>query len=51
MKLSFVVPCYRSENTIKTVVDEMITTVQTRTGYDYEVILVNDNSPDNVYGA
>lgn len=49
MKLSFVVPCYRSENTIKTVVDEVITTVQTRTGYDYEVILVNDNSPDNVW--
>jgi len=48
--LSFVIPCYRSELTIKKVVDEIKETVALRgTEYDYEVIAVNDCSPDNVY--
>ncbi|MCL2222324.1 MAG: glycosyltransferase family 2 protein [Oscillospiraceae bacterium] len=45
-KISFVIPCYRSENTISDVVDEIVATVQ-KTSYDYEVVLVNDGSPDN----
>ena len=49
MKLSFVIPCYRSENTIGTVVQEIRDTVATRPGTDYEIILVNDCSPDNVW--
>ena len=49
MKLSFVIPCYRSENTIETVVQEIRDTVATRTGTDYEIILVNDCSPDGVW--
>lgn len=48
-KLSFVIPCYRSENTVMAVVDEIEETVKTRDGYDYEIILVNDGSPDNVW--
>ncbi len=48
MKLSFVIPCYRSERTIENVVNEIIETVKTRENYDYEIILVNDGSPDNV---
>ena len=48
-KLSFVIPCYRSENTIRIVVDEIRQTVVTREGYDYEIVLVNDCSPDNVW--
>lgn len=48
-KLSFVIPCYRSENTIKKVVDEIKETVVTREGFDYEIILVNDCSPDGVW--
>ena len=48
-KLSFVIPCYRSEHTVMTVVDEIEETVATREGYDYEIILVNDGSPDNVW--
>ena len=48
-KLSFVIPCYRSENTIKKVVDEIKETVVTRDGFDYEIILVNDCSPDGVW--
>lgn len=47
--LSFVIPCYRSQNTILKVVDEIEETVKTRDGYDYEIILVNDCSPDNVW--
>lgn len=47
--LSFVIPCYRSEFTIRKVVEEIETTVSQRNGYDYEIIAVNDCSPDNVY--
>ena len=47
--LSFVIPCYRSEKTIGMVIDEIIQTVQQREGYDYEIICVNDGSPDGVY--
>ena len=47
-KLSFVIPCYRSEHTIGAVVDEIVETVTAHGGFDYEIILVNDNSPDNV---
>ncbi len=48
MLLSFVIPCYRSEHTITQVVKEIIDTVNQRDGYDYEIILVNDGSPDGV---
>ena len=46
--LSFVIPCYRSENTIKAVIDEIIGIIKSREEYDYEIICVNDCSPDNV---
>ena len=51
IKLSFVIPCYRSESTISFVVDEIIATVNKRQNYDYEIILVSDCSPDNVYSV
>ena len=47
-KISFVIPCYHSEHTIGGVVDEIVSTVTAHGGYDYEIILINDNSPDNV---
>lgn len=47
--LSFVIPCYRSEKTIKKVIHEIKHIVSQREGYDYEIIAVNDCSPDNVY--
>lgn len=50
-KLSFVIPCYNSEHTIGTVVDEVIDTVTNHGGYDYEIILINDSSPDNVFSV
>ncbi len=48
-KLSFVIPCYGSEKTIISVVEEIETTLKQRPNYDYEIILVNDCSPDNVW--
>ncbi len=48
-KLSFVIPCYRSAKTIGKVVEEIEETVSKRPQFDYEIILVNDSSPDNVF--
>ncbi len=49
MKYSFVIPCYQSEKTIGTVVKEIQETVEKEQLGDYEIILVNDCSPDNVW--
>lgn len=46
-KLSFVIPCYNSEKTIESVVNEIIKTVIEKN--DYEIILINDGSKDNVF--
>lgn len=49
MKLSFIIPCYGSENTIEQVIKEIEETVKQKSDiYDYEIIAVNDCSPDNV---
>ncbi len=45
--LSFVIPCYRSEHTISDVIDRIIATVNSDERYDYEIICVNDCSPDS----
>ncbi len=48
MKLSYVIPCYNSENTIKLVVQEILETVNAiEQVKDFEIILVNDASSDN----
>jgi len=49
-KVSFVIPCYRSENTVEHVVAE-IKSAMTESGYAYEIVLVNDCSPDNTMGT
>ena len=49
--VSFVIPCYRSEHTIRSVVDEVRRTMPTLPAYDYEIILVNDCSPDGTFGV
>lgn len=49
MLLSFVIPCYGSEKTIQPVVEEIIDTVGRMDGYDYEIVAVNDCSPDGVW--
>lgn len=48
-RISFVIPCYRSEHTIEQVIEEIKNTVHERDGYDYEIVAVNDCSPDGVY--
>ena len=48
MKISFVIPCYRSEKTLPDVVDEIKTTMAT-IGHEFEIILVNDCSPDKTF--
>ena len=50
-KVSFVIPCYRSENTIGHVVGEIEETMQRLGRYEYEIILVNDCSPDGTFGV
>ena len=48
--ISYVIPCYRSEQTILKVVDEIRSTMDTRLQqYQYEIILVNDCSPDQTF--
>lgn len=47
--ISFVIPCYRSALTIRGVVEEILTLHQSHQDDDYEIILVNDASPDNVW--
>lgn len=49
MVLSFVIPCYRSSKTIGKVVSEITQTLSEKQFEDYEIILVNDASPDNTY--
>lgn len=51
MKISVVIPCYRSENTIEKVVGEIKAEFLKQSKYDYQIILVNDGSPDNTISA
>lgn len=48
-KVSFVIPCYRSSQTLPKVIAEIEKTMETLTQYSYEVILVNDCSPDTTF--
>lgn len=45
-KVSFVIPCYRSEKTVGAVVAEITDTMNTLPAYTFEIVLVNDSSPD-----
>lgn len=45
-KISFVIPCYRSEKTLPDVVAEIEEKMKTMEGYEYDLFLVNDCSPD-----
>lgn len=50
-KISFVIPCYRSEHTIEAVVAEIMDTMRGLAAYDYDIFLVNDCSPDNTFAV
>lgn len=47
--VSFVIPCYNSSKMIEKVVEEIETTMAGLTRYNYEIILVNDCSPDETF--
>jgi undecaprenyl-phosphate 4-deoxy-4-formamido-L-arabinose transferase len=47
--ISFVIPCYNSALTIRGVVEEILELHKSHEDDDYEIILVNDASPDNVW--
>lgn len=54
-RLSFVIPCYRSELTLPGVVGEIRETVEKLNkegkNYEYEILLVNDCSPDGTFSV
>lgn len=47
--ISFVIPCYRSAETIGKVVAELDAAMGKQPAYTYEIILVNDCSPDDTF--
>lgn len=49
--ISFVIPCYRSEHTVMCVVDEIESTMRAHEEERFEIILVNDGSPDCVWNV
>ena len=49
--VSFVIPCYRSALTLKKVVEEVDTAMAAIEGYEYEMVLVNDCSPDETFSV
>lgn len=51
MKISFVIPCYRSENTLEKVVKEIKDKMAIVQKHEYEIVLVNDCSPDNTFNV
>jgi len=49
MRITIVIPCYRSENTLEKVVKEARSEILKRPGNEYQFILVNDCSPDRTF--
>ena len=49
MKISFVIPCYSSGKILKNVVYEIYDKMESMKQSDYEIILINDCSPDNTF--
>jgi len=48
-KISVTIPCYRSQNTIGKLVEGINEQMKQHKDYDYEIILVNDCSPDKTF--
>lgn len=47
--VSFVIPCYRSEHTLPGVINEIRDTMDRMEDYEYEIVLINDCSPDDTF--
>lgn len=50
-KVSFVIPCYRSEHTLPHVVAEIEDKMKSLQRYEYDIFLINDCSPDDTLGT
>lgn len=50
-KVSFVIPCYRSEHTLPHVIAEIKEKMGTLEQYEYDIFLINDCSPDDTFGT
>lgn len=50
-KVSFVIPCYRSEHTLPHVVTEIEEKMKSLQRYEYDIFLINDCSPDDTLGT
>ena len=48
-KISITIPCYKSQDTIEKLIDGIKTEMNKHKNFSYEIILVNDCSPDNTY--
>lgn len=48
-KISFIIPCYRSEKTVEAVISEIEDKINSMGIREYEIIAVDDCSPDDVY--
>lgn len=51
MLISIIIPCYRSAATLPSVVAEIQQVFSERPEHDYQIILVNDCSPDDTFGT
>ena len=49
--ISFVIPCYCSTKTLPKVVDEITQAMQLRAEDNYQIVLINDCSPDETYAV
>ena len=47
--VSFVIPCYNSARTLEKVVEEITDVMKNTQNYSYEIVLVNDCSPDDTF--
>ena len=46
--ISFIIPCYASEGSVGLVIDELREIVRQKPAFDYQIIAVNDCSPDGL---
>lgn len=47
--ISVVIPCYKSEQSIEDIISRIVKTIEAEKKYKYEIICVDDCSPDNTY--
>jgi undecaprenyl-phosphate 4-deoxy-4-formamido-L-arabinose transferase len=49
MLISIAIPCYKSAKTLPHVIEDINYVFNNHPEYDYEIVLVNDGSPDNTF--